>query len=69
MEPLFVAEWKYDKKTIYELISLFRKNSVLSSTATSVIRSCFFCTMPYIRTSIKNSNVFQILQKLFLRTG
>ena len=34
MEPLFVAEWKYDKKTIYELIPLFRKNSVLSSTAT-----------------------------------
>ena len=25
MEPLFVAEWKYDKKTIYELIPLFVK--------------------------------------------
>ena len=95
MEPLFVAEWKYDKKTIYELIPLFRKNSVLSSTATFAVPlfivlffcfphenglfdgsgifllsvRCFFCTMPYIRTSIKNSNVFQILQKLFLRTG
>lgn len=95
MEPLFVAEWKYDKKTIYELIPLFRKNSVLSSTATFAVPlfivlffcfphenglfdgsgifllsvAAFFCTMPYIRTSIKNSNVFQILQKLFLRTG
>lgn len=37
MEPLFVAEWKYDKKTIYELIPLFRKNSVLSSTATFAV--------------------------------
>ena len=43
MEPLFVAEWKYDKKTIYELIPLFRKNSVLSSTAT-------FCCPTFYRT-------------------
>ena len=46
MEPLFVAEWKYDKKTIYELIPLFRKNSVLSSTATFAVPLfivLFFC--------------------------
>ena len=95
MEPLFVAEWKYDKKTIYELIPLFRKilcylvqllllshflsysffvflheNGLFDGSGIFLLSvAAFFCTMPYIRTSIKNSNVFQILQKLFLRTG
>ena len=60
MEPLFVAEWKYDKKTIYELIPLFRKNSVLSSTATFAVPLfivLFFC-FPHENGLFDGSGIF-----------